>query len=887
MTMKGMLGTAEDRRKEAKQRIRGGCGKKRCKTCPYMKGSTGHFRSMVTGRDYRVGGEAMLDCGSKNIVYLTSCARCGVQYTGKTVQELRKRQNLNRSQGTGYKEMHGIIHLSCRRLIEHFYGGKGCNEEHIRVQPIEQIIIEEEVKDKDEERDRRLAKAENKWIKELRTVYPYGLNDKTEGEQKGMGKRSVEIQFTKGKRRKRKRGKGKNKKMEDMKAEEVFESMLKEGTNPEWQNRLRIAVNQLEKTEIGRLMIILEHAKRTETDCKVMVLHCVMDMLKTRGTQELKEMPIKEKPRVIWKMKYLSEGTSMLRLGRMMRETEAVNAVPAEAETKVPVVVYEHTDTVRKTLLNHKRALRELTERDWEGRQEEPCGCENYHDRRHPVLNHVITGDFEGIVKIESLKELMWKGLGHREPVAVDWEKVEKEAIEGLEGMINGWAKKEGVMEQGWKEWGIIMEKNIRNRVRKMRGKETQVEEILTRREVKEELKRLHTHFVLCPVDKAGNNILIVCKRFYQRCLITEFSSADSGKIETEKRQASIPKNHNDGSENTTEEKDREETQEQKEKREEMEERKIEEMRMQEECNEQEQDWDKLLEERDEVEMIDERIAMETNEQEEEDKEAQSTYTRVDETEDEIVNRVKEKLRKYGIEVEEKQEKLAEMYMTGKMHKTVPKMRFIAASRNCVTKTLSAILTKVLKQCYKQHKHLNTLKTNKTGMNHLWITDSKEEVLQRIGELNEEREGRNVDTYDFETLYTNIPHKKLKEHICRIIQEAYDSQAKNDTPRLYISTGGWDGKWIVKPSKGTHAIDCKTAQELVRLLINNIYVKVGGRNFKQTMGIPMGTDCAPFLANLYLFALESSWVDNKRKQGQYDVLQYFKHCFRYIDDLDF
>jgi hypothetical protein len=72
---------------------------------------------------------------------------------------------------------------------------------------------------------------------------------------------------------------------------------------------------------------------------------------------------------------------------------------------------------------------------------------------------------------------------------------------------------------------------------------------------------------------------------------------------------------------------------------------------------------------------------------------------------------------------------------------------------------------------------------------------------------------------------------------------------------------------------------------LVRLLIDNIYVKVGGRNFKQTLGIPMGTDCAPFLANLYLFALESSWMDEKGEQGQLEVLQCFKHCFRYIDDL--
>lgn len=47
----------------------------------------------------------------------------------------------------------------------------------------------------------------------------------------------------------------------------------------------------------------------------------------------------------------------------------------------------------------------------------------------------------------------------------------------------------------------------------------------------------------------------------------------------------------------------------------------------------------------------------------------------------------------------------------------------------------------------------------------------------------------------------------------------------------------------------------------------------------------MGTDCAPFLANLYLYALESSWIEMQQGPGRYKLLRYFEHCFRYIDDL--
>jgi len=54
---------------------------------------------------------------------------------------------------------------------------------------------------------------------------------------------------------------------------------------------------------------------------------------------------------------------------------------------------------------------------------------------------------------------------------------------------------------------------------------------------------------------------------------------------------------------------------------------------------------------------------------------------------------------------------------------------------------------------------------------------------------------------------------------------------------------------------------------------------------KQGIAIPMGTDCAPFLANLFLYAFEFKWLLKKFRDRDFDTLSKFKHCFRYIDDL--
>ena len=41
---------------------------------------------------------------------------------------------------------------------------------------------------------------------------------------------------------------------------------------------------------------------------------------------------------------------------------------------------------------------------------------------------------------------------------------------------------------------------------------------------------------------------------------------------------------------------------------------------------------------------------------------------------------------------------------------------------------------------------------------------------------------------------------------------------------------------------------------MVEFLIDNIYVEFGGHVYQQTVGIPMGTNCAPLEADLFLYS---------------------------------
>ena len=70
----------------------------------------------------------------------------------------------------------------------------------------------------------------------------------------------------------------------------------------------------------------------------------------------------------------------------------------------------------------------------------------------------------------------------------------------------------------------------------------------------------------------------------------------------------------------------------------------------------------------------------------------------------------------------------------------------------------------------------------------------------------------------------------------------------------------------------------------MEFLIDNIFVKFGGCLFRQVIGIPMGTTCAPLLADLFLYSYESEFLDMIRG-GHRKLARSFNLCCRYIDDL--
>ena len=76
-----------------------------------------------------------------------------------------------------------------------------------------------------------------------------------------------------------------------------------------------------------------------------------------------------------------------------------------------------------------------------------------------------------------------------------------------------------------------------------------------------------------------------------------------------------------------------------------------------------------------------------------------------------------------------------------------------------------------------------------------------------------------------------------------------------------------------------------TFAKLLNFLIDNIFVQFGGRLFCQVIGIPMGTNCAPLLADLLLYSYENEFLVNMIRSGHRRLARSFNLCYRYMDDL--
>ena len=129
-----------------------------------------------------------------------------------------------------------------------------------------------------------------------------------------------------------------------------------------------------------------------------------------------------------------------------------------------------------------------------------------------------------------------------------------------------------------------------------------------------------------------------------------------------------------------------------------------------------------------------------------------------------------------------------------------------------------------------------------------------------------------------------IPLDLLKSLMNNIINNAF--KHKNGATRYtHIKVGRNKSHFTSDPLNGDNKYAANDICKMIEFLVDNIYLRFGGQLFRQMVGIPMGTNCAPLLADLFLYSYENEFLDKLIKEGKRKLARRFNLSYRYTDDL--
>ena len=72
--------------------------------------------------------------------------------------------------------------------------------------------------------------------------------------------------------------------------------------------------------------------------------------------------------------------------------------------------------------------------------------------------------------------------------------------------------------------------------------------------------------------------------------------------------------------------------------------------------------------------------------------------------------------------------------------------------------------------------------------------------------------------------------------------------------------------------------------DVIHYLLDNTFIRFGSKLYKQIVGIPLGTYCAPMVADLFLFCYERDFMQSLSHNKQ-TVIEAFNFTSRYLNDL--
>ena len=287
-------------------------------------------------------------------------------------------------------------------------------------------------------RETRLQREEY-WIKKLRTIYPYGLNERARDyhHDEPVGKMFPSIPRSRERvvRSRRSRNNRNNNTSVSQFLENI--TLLLENDLKDAYYIIRIMLNNTKKSLLRNIAShIMQSINRAHFDVKMEPYFLyILDIIDTKLYKRNFDKTKKHPPKYTCLVEFHNKGIEAIKLAAILKQPDVINLLPSEMRDvdNIPMVTYKLSRTVRNEIFNYKKTVNDI----FIGGENtlnpyvDACSCSTstFSDPHH---KHIITGDLR-IVENSKLRKLLTKGPNFREPRTLNF----KIAFEKIKSAIN------------------------------------------------------------------------------------------------------------------------------------------------------------------------------------------------------------------------------------------------------------------------------------------------------------------------------------------------------------------------------------------------------------------------------------------------------------------
>ncbi len=479
------------------------CSFSGCRICPNVW-SGNVITGYTTNKQFGVIRNQQISCIAKNVIYLITCKKCGIQYVGETKRTFRQRMNEHRN---------NVLKSMPQMLYNHFRLNNHCQNDM-------EFTILETLENNTPDSFRRTR--EDFWIRALVTAYPFGLNDKID--HYGTISNGIDpinhknhpyfcIKFP---ARIKPRGKKRrsNKKLDVQKIDHAIAAL---------QNRdlsIRELYIVLQKLSLRNLHQVYKQKQTGHYNLdqdRALVLSALA--AHRFGPTNRYKPPV---PKMFLTTDFPNKGMELIMLHTIFLDRSVRKLMKVSKDKLAKIIVsYRYKRTIGSLFLTQCKELRHLDVKKLDKILQQPCMCEN-SSFFYPPAGHVVTGDMD-IIPDSTLRQLFQFGTNYRIPEPINWHDILVACEKAIQLLIEKLSIKFKIPVNDLKPCYDRCMKLVNSRIQHQQSQlDFSLPSISMGQAQWRCLKWLKSQFIIAPADKAANNFIFICKKYYMQCLCSE-----------------------------------------------------------------------------------------------------------------------------------------------------------------------------------------------------------------------------------------------------------------------------------------------------------------------------------------------------------------------------